>query len=80
MRRGDEIRRWLIHFEDHGSRKALREAEGRLEAEMRGLMDSIESGVLLLDAAGNIRMVSDRLAQSWDWKRAACSNWERSTR
>ena len=61
--RGDEIRRWLIYVEDHGSRKALREAEGRLEAEMHGLMDSIDSGVLLLDAAGNIRVVSDRLAQ-----------------
>src|SRR4029077_4353046 len=49
---GNETRRWLIHFEDHGLRKAQLEAEGRLETEMVGLMDSIDSGVLLLDAAG----------------------------
>jgi signal transduction histidine kinase/CheY-like chemotaxis protein len=61
--RGDEFRQWLIHFEDHSSQKALREEEGRLETEMRGLTDSIDSGVLLLDAAGNIRLASDRLAQ-----------------
>jgi signal transduction histidine kinase/CheY-like chemotaxis protein len=56
-------RQWLIYFDDHGSRETLREAEGLLEAEMHGLMDSIDSGVLLLDAAGNIQVVSDRLAQ-----------------
>jgi signal transduction histidine kinase/DNA-binding response OmpR family regulator len=60
---GNDAPRWLLHFEDHGSRKALLEAEGRLEVEMLGLMDSIDSGVLLLDAAGNIRFVSDRFAQ-----------------
>ena len=53
---------WLLHFENQDEQQAIREAEGRLEAEMAGLMDSIESGVLLLDSAGNIRMVSDRLA------------------
>ena len=37
-------------------------SEERLEAEMAGLLDSIESGVLLLDADGRIRMASDRLA------------------
>ena len=60
---GNDGPRWLLHFEDHGSRKAMLEPEGRLEAEMTGLMDSIDSGVLLLDAAGNIRAVSDRLGQ-----------------
>ena len=33
----------------------------RLEAEIAGLVDSIEAGVLLLDAEGNIRMASERL-------------------
>jgi two-component system, NtrC family, sensor kinase len=33
----------------------------RLESEIAGLVDSIESGVLLLDADGNIRMASERL-------------------
>ncbi len=45
---------WLVHFEDQEEQQALREAEGRLEAEMAGLMDSIESGVLLLDACREI--------------------------
>jgi two-component system NtrC family sensor kinase len=39
-----------------------RESEERLEVEMAGLLDSIESGVLLLDADGKIRIASDRLA------------------
>jgi signal transduction histidine kinase/CheY-like chemotaxis protein len=60
---GDDARQWLVHFEDHGSRKAQLEAEGRLETEMLGLMDSIDSGVLLFDVAGNIRVVSERFAQ-----------------
>ena len=58
---GDDPRRWVIALEDRDAQRAQMEAQARLEAEMAGLMDSIESGVLLLDAAGNIRMVSDRL-------------------
>ena len=54
--------RWLIHVEDQGAQETLREAEERLEAEMAGLLDSIESGVLLLDADGQILIASDRLA------------------
>jgi signal transduction histidine kinase/ActR/RegA family two-component response regulator len=61
--RSNSTRRWLVYFEDHASRKAQLEEEGRLEMELLGLMDSIDSGVLLLDAAGNIRVVSDRFAQ-----------------
>ena len=53
---------WLIQVEDQGAQQTLREAEERLEAEMAGLLDSIESGVLLLDADGQILMASDRLA------------------
>jgi PAS domain S-box-containing protein len=60
---GHDVRQWLVHFEDYGSRKAQLEAEGRLEKEMLGLVDSIDSGVLVFDAAGNIRVVSDRFAQ-----------------
>src|SRR5579863_9497051 len=37
-------------------------AQERLEAEMTGLVDSIESGVLVLDAGGRILRASDRLA------------------
>jgi signal transduction histidine kinase/FixJ family two-component response regulator len=60
---GNDARRWLIYFEDHGSREAQLEEVGRLKVEMLGVMDSIDSGVLMLDAAGNIRLVSDRFAQ-----------------
>jgi signal transduction histidine kinase/CheY-like chemotaxis protein len=58
---GAEGPRWLIQFEDQGAARASEESKGRLEAEIAGLVDSIESGVLLLDAAGNIRTASDRL-------------------
>jgi signal transduction histidine kinase/ActR/RegA family two-component response regulator len=60
---GNDARRWLIYFEDHGLREANLEEVGRLKVEMLGVMDSIDSGVLMLDAAGNIRVVSDRFAQ-----------------
>jgi len=53
---------WLVQVEDPGAHETLRESEERLEAEMAGLLDSIESGVLLLDADGRILMASDRLA------------------
>ena len=59
---GDGAAVWLVHFENQDEQQARREAEERLEAEMAGLMDSIESGILLLDTDGNIRMASDRLA------------------
>jgi signal transduction histidine kinase/ActR/RegA family two-component response regulator len=60
---GDTSQRWLVHLEDSGKGGAPKEAEDRLEAELRGLMDSIESGVLLLDTEGKIYAASDRLAQ-----------------
>jgi signal transduction histidine kinase/ActR/RegA family two-component response regulator len=60
---GKYARRWLINFEDHDSQEAHLEEVGRLKVEMLGVMDSIDSGVLMLDAAGNIRVVSDRFAQ-----------------
>jgi signal transduction histidine kinase/CheY-like chemotaxis protein len=53
--------RWLIHLENQRAQPSLRDAEERLEIEMAGLVDSIESGVLLLDAEGQILMASDRL-------------------
>ena len=59
---GGNERGWLIQIEDQEARQTLREAEERLEAEMASLLDSIKSGVLLLDADGQILMASDRLA------------------
>ena len=59
---GGEANRWMISVEDREAPRAQVDSQTRLEAEMAGLLDSIESGVLLLDHAGNIRLVSDRLA------------------
>jgi signal transduction histidine kinase/CheY-like chemotaxis protein len=59
---GGDGPRWLIQVEDQEAQETLREAEERLEAQMAGLLDSIESGVLLLDAGGKILMASERLA------------------
>jgi signal transduction histidine kinase/CheY-like chemotaxis protein len=60
---GNDDRRWLVCFEDFAFQKVQLQAEAILNAEMLGLMDSIDYGVLLLDAAGKIRIVSDRFAQ-----------------
>ena len=62
--------RWLLFFEEQANgrveeraaQQMLRESEERLEAELGGLLESIDSGVLLLDANGRIRMASARLA------------------
>jgi signal transduction histidine kinase/CheY-like chemotaxis protein len=61
--RGAAGQRWLVHLEDCWKGGAPKKAEDRLEAELRGLMDSIDSGVLLLDTEGKICAASDRLAQ-----------------
>jgi signal transduction histidine kinase/FixJ family two-component response regulator len=58
---GNGTRMWLAHIEDREEQQTRREAEGRLEAEMAALVNSIESGVLLLDGVGKIRVVSERL-------------------
>jgi signal transduction histidine kinase/CheY-like chemotaxis protein len=54
--------RWLLHVEEQGAQESARESEERLVTEMAALLESIESGVLLLDADGQIHMASDRLA------------------
>lgn len=53
---------WLIHVEDSAAQHSRRQVEERLESELAGLLDSIDSGVLLLDADGRIVRASDRLA------------------
>jgi two-component system NtrC family sensor kinase len=53
---------WLLHLEPQGARLGLHEAEERLEAQLAGLVESIDSAVLLLDADGRIVLASDRLA------------------
>ena len=59
---GGHERKWLIQLEGAAARQTPPDAEVRLEAEMAGLLGSIESGVLLLDADGRILVASERLA------------------
>jgi PAS domain S-box-containing protein len=54
--------RWLIQIESQGAQQTLRDTKDRLEAQLAALLESIESGVLLLDAGGRILMASGRLA------------------
>jgi len=60
---GIDARRWLVCVEDFASQRTQIQTEAIMNAEMLGLMDSIDYGVLLLDAAGKIRIVSERFAQ-----------------
>jgi signal transduction histidine kinase/ActR/RegA family two-component response regulator len=57
----DGTSRWIIHFDDRGTEDPQLEPQNRLSVEMAGLVDSIESGVLIADTLGNVRMASDRL-------------------
>lgn len=54
---------WLIHLEDAGNSGEHIEEKIRLEAELRALMDSMDSGVLISDVEGNVRAASKRLSQ-----------------
>jgi signal transduction histidine kinase/ActR/RegA family two-component response regulator len=53
----------LIHLEKVNAEKNLIESGDGLAAILVALVGAIDSGVLLLDGAGNIRMVSDRFGQ-----------------
>jgi two-component system NtrC family sensor kinase len=48
--------------EGRGARQNPREAEERLEAQLAGLVESLDAGVLFLDAHGQILLANDRLA------------------
>lgn len=48
--------------EGRGAQQNLREAQERLEAQLAGLVGSIDAGVLILDADGRILTASERLA------------------
>lgn len=60
----DAIALAIQHHQDRGRTE-------RLEAELAGLVDSIDSGVLLLDADGNIRTASERFGDIFaiEWRR-----------
>ncbi len=59
---GGDGPKWLIYLEEQRTPQTSREAQERLESEMAGLLASIESGVLILDAEGRILVASERLA------------------
>src|SRR5258707_15010741 len=59
---GNDDRRWLVCFEDFALQKVQLQTEAILNAEIFGLLDSIDYGVLLLDAAGENPILNDRLS------------------
>jgi signal transduction histidine kinase len=56
------VQRWVVHVEQQENRVVSNEAEERLQAEMAGLLASIESGVLIFDTDGRILVASERFA------------------
>jgi signal transduction histidine kinase/CheY-like chemotaxis protein len=58
---GENALRRLIHIGEQNAEEFSNQSDSRLEVEMAGLLNSIESGVLIADASGNIRIASDRL-------------------
>jgi len=58
-----EPSRWLLTLENLDVGGGGDAERTRLEIELRGLLDSLESGVLVFDEMGKIRAVNDRFAQ-----------------
>ena len=54
---------WLLHLDFARKGQEHIDEQIRLGAELRALMDSIDSGVLVSDAEGNVRAASNRLSQ-----------------
>jgi len=52
-----------VWLEDVTELRAAEQKSKRTEAELLSLLDSVDSGVLLLDARGRMRLVNDRFAQ-----------------
>ena len=55
--------RWQVCIEDIGARRDHEQEARRAEAELLTLLDSVDSGALIFDAQGRIRLVNDRFAQ-----------------
>ncbi|MGO9640601.1 MAG: ATP-binding protein [Candidatus Acidiferrales bacterium] len=54
---------WLVCLEDLNAREASATDRTRAESELRGLLDSLDNGVLVFDETGRIRAANDRFAQ-----------------
>jgi len=55
--------RWQVAIEDLTPLRAAERKGRQAEAELRSLLDSVDSGVLLFDRFNHIRLVNDRFAQ-----------------
>jgi len=55
--------RWQVCIEDVTTLWSTEQKAKRVEAELRSLLDSMDSGVLLLDRSGQMRLANDRFAQ-----------------
>jgi len=56
-------RRWVLCLEDLNAREASAAECARTGSELRGLLDSLDDGVLVFDEMGKIRAANDRFAQ-----------------
>jgi PAS domain S-box-containing protein len=54
---------WLVAIEELHLPAPTAVEEGRAASELSGLLDSLDSGVLVFDASGRIRSANDRFAQ-----------------
>jgi signal transduction histidine kinase/ActR/RegA family two-component response regulator len=60
----DETGPWLqVWLEDLAPLRAAEQKGSRAEAELLALLDSLDTGVLLFDAAGRLRLANDRFGQ-----------------
>ena len=76
--------RWLLCLESLNERERTGAEWARTESELRGLLDSLDNGVLVFDETGKIRASNDRFAQivvlicAWSWRSfAILKNWRR---
>ncbi len=54
---------WQVSLENVSALRSAENLAQQAEAELRSLLDAVDSGVLLLDRAGRIQLFNDRLAQ-----------------
>jgi PAS domain S-box-containing protein len=59
----DVAQAWLVALDDLNAPASAAREEDRAALELSGLLDSLDSGVLVFDASGRIRAANDRFAQ-----------------
>src|SRR3989441_1535332 len=58
-----EESRWHVAVEDIAALRASEQSSSQAEVELRTVLDSVDSGVLLFDLEGRVRLVNDRFMQ-----------------